>query len=102
MRPLGQSQGDAPVHDRDFAVLADHDVLRLDVAVDHVAVVGEADGVADLHQDLDVIVPVRPVFVHARVPRAALDPLHRVEQLAPTGLWPGRRSARCSDDRAGP
>jgi hypothetical protein len=36
--------GDAPVHQADLAVAADHDVLGLDVAVDDAALVGVVEG----------------------------------------------------------
>ena len=47
-----QHPRDPPIHDVDLAVLADHDVRGLDVAVDHSAAVGEGQGFADFDQDL--------------------------------------------------
>gem|GEM_PF-4482665 len=43
--------GNAPVHDQDLTELADHDVLRLQVAVDDVAGVREGQRVADFAKD---------------------------------------------------
>ncbi len=40
--------GQAPVHDQRFAILAEHDICRLQVAMDHPFGVGESQGVADL------------------------------------------------------
>ena len=45
-------QGDSPVHHIDLAEVADHDVLRLDIAVDHAPAVGEGHRIADLAEDL--------------------------------------------------
>ena len=42
--------GQAPVDDQGLAILADDDVGRLDVAVDHAAGVGVLDGVADVDE----------------------------------------------------
>ena len=42
--------GQAPVDDQRLAILADDDVGRLDVAVDHAAGVGVLDGVADVDE----------------------------------------------------
>src|SRR5690606_27360442 len=44
--------GDAPVHDLHFAEAADHDVGRLQVAVDHAAAVGERHAFTDLDEDV--------------------------------------------------
>ena len=45
-----QGLGQAPVHHQRLAVLADDDVRRLDVAVQHAAAVGVVDGVADVDE----------------------------------------------------
>src|SRR5581483_6819913 len=42
---------EAPVDDHDLAVLAEHDVPRLEIAVDHALLVGEGDPVADALED---------------------------------------------------
>ena len=66
---LPQEPGDAPVHDVDRAELPDHDVLGLEVAVDHTASVSERDGLADLLED-------------RQEPGAILETVHRFgEQL---------------------
>ena len=51
-RGAGQHLGQPPVHDLDLAEGADHDVGRLQVAVDHAPAVGEADRLADLRERL--------------------------------------------------
>ena len=84
-RPAGvdgqrTGQGDAPVHDQDFAKVAQHHVLRLQVAMHHVARVGKGHGVADLVQDLQVL-RQRLAADDAR-PGSAADAFHRVEQGA--------------------
>ena len=48
----GQVLGQPPVHDLHLAERADHDVERLEVAVDDALGVGEADGLGDLLEDL--------------------------------------------------
>ncbi len=48
---LTQLLGQAPVHDLHFAELADHDVARLEVAVDHALAVGESHRLAHLLDD---------------------------------------------------
>ncbi len=42
--------GQAPVDDQRLAVLAEHDVARLEVAVQHAAAVGVVDRVADVEE----------------------------------------------------
>ena len=42
--------GQAPVDDQRLAVFAEHDVARLQVAVQHAAAVGVGDGVADVDE----------------------------------------------------
>src|SRR5262249_2019160 len=42
--------GQAPIDHQHFAVLAEHNVLRLEVAVDHPAAVGVSDRLADRHE----------------------------------------------------
>ena len=56
--PAGQDLGQAPVHDLDLAEGADHDVGRLQVAVDDAPAVGEADRLADLLERLQQPRPV--------------------------------------------
>ena len=48
-RPAGQL-GQAPIDHQRLAVLAEHDVARLQVAVQHAAAVGVGDGVAHVHE----------------------------------------------------
>ena len=52
LRP-GDDPGDAEVHDLDLALARDHDVRRLDVAVDHAGDVRVRERLADLLRDLD-------------------------------------------------
>ena len=56
--PAGQVLGQAPVHHLHFAEGPDHDVGRLQVAVDDAATVGEADRLADLRERLEQPRPV--------------------------------------------
>ncbi|MEY5016800.1 MAG: hypothetical protein RIS92_3158 [Verrucomicrobiota bacterium] len=42
---------EAPIHDEDFAVFADHDVVGFDVSVDESLVVGEGECVAGFSED---------------------------------------------------
>ncbi|MCZ7685073.1 MAG: hypothetical protein M5U28_42405 [Sandaracinaceae bacterium] len=86
-----QADGDAPVHEVDLAELADHHVLRLEIAVQHAAAVREADGVAHLHERAEV--PLEQIalaeaiahgarVVHQRRPVRALDLLEDDERRA--------------------
>ena len=71
--PLSRA-GDAPVHDLDLAEVADHDVRRLQVAVDHPLRVGVADGLGDLLEDRE-----QPAALQNRV-----QPIeHSVQRLVP-------------------
>ena len=82
-RRIGQHlfrDGNAPVHQQDFAEIAKHHVLGLQVAMDHAAGVRERDGVRDPHPDFQVL--RQPVAGQPRAPRRTLDLLHRIEQLA--------------------
>ena len=93
---LGHQPADAPVHDVDLVVPAHHQVRRLEVAMDHAALVRVGDGVADLQEVLEArrqgMVLVRRFVLRverARVgdqlaERLAFDQLHGV----------GRPSAR--------
>ena len=42
---------EAPIHDEDFSIFADHDVIGLDVPVDEALVVGEGECVAGFAED---------------------------------------------------
>ena len=55
LRNAAVGQRQAPVHHQHFAEVAEHDVLGLEIAMDHAAGVGEGDGVGHLHQDFDVL-----------------------------------------------
>jgi hypothetical protein len=44
-----------PVHDEDLAIVADHDVGGLEVAVHDAAGMGKGHAVADLEEDLEEI-----------------------------------------------
>ena len=80
-----------PVHDKHLAELADHDVLRLQVAVDNVLRVREGNGIAHLQeyvqQNIERIFcngfSVSLLYVVENfVKRHAFDELHRVEDVA--------------------
>ena len=49
-------RGQSEVHDDDFAALVDHDVLRLQVAVNHAAIVRRGESGAELARRLDRLV----------------------------------------------
>ena len=80
-----------PIHDQHFTKGADHDVLRLQVAVHDALRVRERHGVADLLEDrqqgaerilLDRLLPAIANPAQHIVQGRALDELHRVENLA--------------------
>ncbi len=80
---VGERGGDprqAPVHHQHFAVVAEHHVLGLQVAVHDAVGVGEGDRVGHAQQDAQVVVE-RLLRQHL-VPGRAFDALHRVEQRA--------------------
>ncbi len=83
--PLIQHLGQSPVHHLDLAEAADHDVRRLQVAVDHAPRVGIGHRLADLLEDRQ---EPRPVLGRVLAglqegrQRAALDQLHGDEQPA--------------------
>ena len=81
-RRWGQDLGDAPVHHVDLTVVADHDVVGLEVAVADAAAVRERDRVEDLEEHVEqpeqVLVLDRrgdqePALVDAIVGRAERD-----------------------------
>ena len=83
--PLVEHLGQAPVHDLDLAEAADHDVRRLQVAVDHAPRVGVGHRLADLLEDREESHPVlvrAPARRQQRRQGAAPDQLHRDEQPA--------------------
>ena len=98
LRPA-QRLGQAPVDDQRLAVLADDDVARLDVAVQHAAGMGVVDGVADVDEPPQQLRRASERRAAGRVPAAcvameafdglleavALDESHRVERPA-TGV----------------
>ena len=81
--PLGQT----PIHDQHLAEVADHDVVRFEVAVDHVARMGKRHGIAGLLKDgqqagqrilcNDFLFPAPDVFEHVGQ-RQPPHILHRV------------------------
>ena len=77
--PLGgrDGHGDAPVHQVDLAVGADHHVVGLDVPVHDAARVGRVGRAADLHEGLEV--PAERVL-HAE---ARAEARRRLEELGP-------------------
>ena len=82
---IGQHLGQAPVHDLDLAERADHDVGRLQVAVDDAVGVGVADRLADLleHRQEPAAVGRRVGPPSEQVVEGlALDELHRQERPA--------------------
>ena len=79
---------DAEVHDLDVPVAVDHDVLRLDVAVDDAAAVRALDGGEQLQTDADGFVPAQAIVPADEVfERLALDVLHD-DVVGPVGLAP--------------
>ncbi len=97
-RPLGIRPGEhlreAPVHHLDLAVAPDHDVLRLEIAVDDAALVGVVDGPADLDEDLEEPEPrelprglgIAGVdLLDDPRERPAADELHREEEAGVVG-----------------
>ena len=78
-----QYLAEPPVEQQDFAVRPDHHVRRLEVAVDHVAAVGERDRLRDRLEDPDHAPELRARIgaLRQRVgERAALDELHGEER----------------------
>ena len=92
---------DAPVHQIDLTIVADHHVLGLEIAVDHAAAVRERDGVEHLEvhveqaqqlvvldggRDLEAArigaIVGRALRLDQIVQRATFDELHREEQAA--------------------
>ena len=68
----------APIHHQNLAVLAQHDVFRLQIAMNDASRMCKGDCVRSLHQDLDIF--HQGHFVNALIPRSSLHPLHRIEQ----------------------
>jgi hypothetical protein len=94
-----QNFGQAPIHDLYLAEAADHDVARLQVAVDYAPRMGIGHGLANPLEDAQ---EMRPVLVRLRAlrqergQRATVDQLHR--EIRPSV----RRSAQLVDwDDAG-
>ena len=77
---LAGGLGQAPVDHQRLAVLADDDVARLDVAVQHAAAVGVIDGIADVHEAAEKLAQ----FQVARSRGTGMEPLDRLLQgIAP-------------------
>ncbi len=79
-RAGGDGGGQAPVHEHHFAVFPQHDVLRLQVAVNDAAAMGKGDGIADPQQDVQVF--LEGLVPDGVRPRPALEFLHGIEQMA--------------------
>ena len=73
--------GEAEVHDPDPTVVADHDVLGLDVAVDQAGSVGGREALTDGEEDLEDRRPRRRVSLEPGVEGEAVDELHRQVDL---------------------
>lgn len=52
--PLSQTRGDTPVEQPGLGLVPHHDVGRLHIEMHDAAVVGELQGSADLHDDVQV------------------------------------------------
>jgi hypothetical protein len=77
---LRQHFAQSPVHDLDFAKRADHDVRRLEVAMDHSPRMRVGERLADLLEDGDeaaAIVAWIPPLCQQSGQRLSLDQLHR-------------------------
>ena len=48
-----QNFTDSPVHDQDFPVLSDHDVVWFEIAMDHAFFVGKMHGLANFDEHVD-------------------------------------------------
>ena len=80
LNPSERMPRDAEIHDLRAAALEQHDVARLDVAVDDAALVREGEAVGDLQRDLDRLVGGQLAFLQARAQVRALEQLHRHER----------------------
>ena len=89
---------DAPVQHEGLAILAEHDVVRLDIAMDDAAAVGEGDGLAEVDENgqqaqlLDFLRRLRGgrrvvVILDRILERAATDEFHDVKGPA-LGIGP--------------
>ena len=68
---------DAEVGDLDAAVLQDHDIVRLDIAMDNAAAVGVLERLGDLHGEMQRLAPVEAaLLLQILLERDALDQLH--------------------------
>ena len=80
--------GDAPVHHENLAVVGHHDVLRLEVAVNHSAIMRVRERIADFDQHLkqgEKRLPVQAAGLEFRdefLEVGPFDPLHREEKMA--------------------
>jgi hypothetical protein len=74
-----EARGQSPVHQKDLAVFAEHDVLRLEILVQHPAGVREGGRVGHAHQDVEIL--VERALRELLVPGLAGDPLHRAEEV---------------------
>ena len=90
---------DAPVHHVDLAEAADHDVLRLQVAMHDAVRVREGDGIQDASEDRQPI-GERQAIANQIVEAPPLHQLHHVERAAVIAARRHRERARCRDDRA--
>ena len=74
----GEPHRQPPVHHEDLAEAAEHDVFRLQVAVDHAVGVGEGDRVSHFHENRQVL--GQRLLGQGIVPGRSLDAFHCVEQ----------------------
>ena len=74
----GRRHGQSPVHQQHFAEAAEHNILRLQVAVNYVLVVGKGDRVGGAHENAEVL--MQRLFRDHLAPGSSLHPLHRVKQ----------------------
>ena len=73
----GADAGNAEVRNLDAPVLQDHDVVRLDVAVDDAAAVCMLQRLGDLHGEMQRLAPVEPALLfQILLERDALDQFH--------------------------
>jgi hypothetical protein len=77
--------GEAEVEDADAAVLADHAVLRLEVAVDQAGLVGGGEAGAGLPEDLEDLAPGSGLSLEPCPEGQAVDELHGDVDLVVVG-----------------
>ena len=76
--------GQAPVDHQRLAVLADHDIARLDVAVEHAPAVGISDRVADIQEPSQQLLDLQRPLARAAPGRfGAVESLDRLAEAIP-------------------